>query len=213
MRGIILNPARRCPSCGEETMRGEMPFLLAPVGMVLGAACSYRWCRRCRRMWLALHRARARPHRRDTARVARFEPKPAVPAPAATPSSNTPPRLLRLSANVLPGLTGGWVAVTGSLTWRLGLIEDPRGELSGGGVLEGGGQSFPLAIRGQSAGDKVTLQVEAAGSRMEFRATLTGTDCMEARLYMGDTPRPLTLVRVKEQGAAEPLPAQRSQAA
>lgn len=204
MRGIILNPARRCPSCGNETMRGEMPFLLTPVGLVLGAACSYRWCRRCRRTWLALHRARNRPHRRDTACVPRRDPRPAPLAPVAPPAT---------IPAVLPGLTGGWVAETGSLTWRLGLIEDPVGELTGGGVLEGAGQSFPLSIRGQSAGNKVTLQVEAAGSRMEFRGTLTGPDRMEARLYMGDTPRPLTILRVIARGAAEPLPARRPQAA
>lgn len=202
-------------------MRGDMPFLLAPFELVLGTACSYRWCRRCRRTWLALHRTRNRAHGRDTARVRRRDPKsavsvPAAPVPVAQPpiaSDDTLPEMLPLPKKVLPGLTGGWVAETGSLTWRLGLIEDPMGELNGGGALEGAGQSFPLSIRGQSAGDKVTLQVEAAGSRMEFRATLTGPDRMEARLYMGDTPRPLTLVRISEQRTARPRPTWRPQAA
>jgi hypothetical protein len=185
MRGVILNPARRCPSCGEETMRGEMPFLLAPLELVLGAACSYRWCRRCRRTWLALHRAWS-----------------------AAPLASLP--VLR---NAPSGLTGGWVAQTGALTWRLALAADAAGVIAGGGALEGSGTSFPLRIRGQSAGDRVTLQVEAAGSRMEFRARLTSPGSMDAKLYLGDTPRPLTLLRLDEQAIGEPVPAWRSRAA
>ncbi len=171
-------------------MRGEMPFLLAPLRLVLGAACSYRWCRRCRRTWLALHRPPTPPHRSNTALAS-----PGVPR------------------NAPSGLTRGWVAHTGALTWHMGLAEDARGVIAGGGALEGSGTSFPLRIRGQSAGDRVTLQVEAAGSRMEFRARLTSPGSMDAKLYLGDTPRPLTLLRLDEQATGEPVPARRSQAA
>lgn len=87
------------------------------------------------------------------------------------------------------------MAEKGTLTWRLGLIEDTVGGITGGGVLEGSGNSFPLAIRGHSAGDKVMLQVEASGSKVEFRAKLSSPDRMDAKLYLGDTPRALTLVR------------------
>lgn len=198
-------------------MRGEMPFLLVPVELVLGTTCSYRWCRRCRRTWLALHRTRSRAHRRDTARVPRRErnPEPAtrnadIPT---TPVQATPLPVPGAAPIRKSGLTGGWVAETGSLTWRLGLVEDPAGEITGGGVLQGSDTSFPLCIRGQSAGDRVTLQVEAAGSRMEFRAKLTSPGSMEARLYLGDKPRPLTLVRVDEQGGIGSTPARRPQAA
>lgn len=190
-------------------MRGEMPFLLAPVELVLGAACSYRWCRRCRRTWLALHRARTRPHRRERSATSAC----ALPGTAPAPVQDAPLPAHSVLRSRPPGLTGGWVAQTGALTWRLGLVEDPAGAVTGGGALEGSGTSFPLCIHGQSAGDRVILQVEAAGSRMEFRARLTSPASMDAKLYLGDTPRRLTLLRLDEPSAAESLPARGPQAA
>jgi hypothetical protein len=130
-----------------------------------------------------------------------------------TTLSHDAPPVLPMAPKRAPGLTGGWVAETGSLTWRLGLVEDPAGEISGGGVLQGSETSFPLCISGQSAGDRVTLRVEAAGSRMEFRARLTTPDSMDAKLYLGDAPRPLTLRRLAEQDVPQNIPARRSQAA
>ncbi len=39
-------------------MRRSMPLLLAPVGLLLGDRCSYRWCRRCLKRSLAFHSKR-----------------------------------------------------------------------------------------------------------------------------------------------------------
>jgi hypothetical protein len=59
MRGIIVNRARRCPSCGAETMRGAMPWLLRPLEALTAGRLTYRWCRRCRATWLSFGHRRA----------------------------------------------------------------------------------------------------------------------------------------------------------
>lgn len=61
---MIFNRARHCPACGGETMRTLMPLLLKPFAVLLGERCSFRWCRKCTRRWLAFH-----PRRRTSAQV------------------------------------------------------------------------------------------------------------------------------------------------
>ena len=51
LRGVILNPALRCPVCGGETMRVKRPWLLRRLLDVL--RLRYRLCRHCLRTWVA----------------------------------------------------------------------------------------------------------------------------------------------------------------
>ena len=48
LRGVILNPALRCPVCGGETMRVKRPRMFRLLHV------SYRLCRHCLRGWLSL---------------------------------------------------------------------------------------------------------------------------------------------------------------
>ena len=51
LRGVILNPALRCPVCGGETMRVTRPRSLRAVMELLRVR--YRLCRHCMRTWLS----------------------------------------------------------------------------------------------------------------------------------------------------------------
>ena len=48
LRGVILNPALRCPLCGGETMRVKRPRVLNLLHL------RFRLCRHCLRTWLSL---------------------------------------------------------------------------------------------------------------------------------------------------------------
>ena len=178
-------------------MRGDMPLLLMPVAAVLRARCSYRWCRRCRRTWLALHSPRRSVVRNaPTVPVRRREGTPVEPpaAPAvATPAAPAPG-----VARPAPTLSGSWRAERGSLAWALRLSEDPQGNVAGSGTLSGDGRSFALMVSGRVAGNQVDLEVECAGSQMFFEGQVAAASVVSGTLRLGESSRSLVFEQYSE---------------
>ena len=177
-------------------MRGDMPLLLMPVAAVLRARCSYRWCRRCRRTWLALHSPRrstvrnapAVPVRRREATPVESPVAPAVAIPA-TPAPSPRPG---------PTLSGSWRAERGSLAWALRLSQDPRGNVAGTGTLTGDGRSFVLTVSGKVAGNQVHLELDCTGSQMVFDGEVAAATVVSGSLRLGESSRSLVFEQYSE---------------
>lgn len=181
MRGLILNSARLCPACGEETMRGDMPLLLTPVEAVLRARCSYRWCRRCRKTWLAIHPPRRTPVRKQPVPPHR---RPSKPAQA--------PQIVEKS----PDLSGSWRAESGALAWTLRLTQTAEGEVQGTGTLTGAGREFALTAFGSVRRNEVQMQLDCGGSLMPFTGCVAeGAGRLVGEVRLGDSSRPLAFQR------------------
>ena len=172
-------------------MRGDMPLLLMPVAAVLRARCSYRWCRRCRRTWLALHSPRRSVVRNaPTVPVRRREATPVEPPAAPAPVATRP--------RPAPALSGSWRAERGSLAWALRLTEDPQGNVAGSGTLSGDGRSFALMVSGRVADSQVRLEVDCAGSQMFFEGEVAAASAVSGTLRLGESSRSLVFEQYSE---------------
>ena len=180
-------------------MRGDMPLLLMPVAAVLRARCSYRWCRRCRRTWLALHSPRRSTVRNAPAVPVRRREAPPTESPTASavaiPATSAP-----AAGNPRPGatLSGSWRAERGSLAWALRLSQDPQGNVAGTGSLSGDGRSFVLTVSGRVAGDQVRLELDCAGSQMVFDGEVAAASVISGTLRLGDSSRSLVFEQYSE---------------
>jgi hypothetical protein len=86
---------------------------------------------------------------------------------------------------------------TGSLTWRLAVIEGQSGKLHGSGILERGGSEQKFNLDGLRGEAYVTIEFDIEGNPAKFAGTIMDIKTIVGEVVMNGDTLPVSLARVR----------------